>query len=56
MDGDFALERQINAYLTRQFIGRRGVPSDECRDEARKVICMVLFDLLRFFDAKGKKG
>lgn len=30
MDGANALERELNAYLTKSFIGSTGLPSDEC--------------------------
>lgn len=41
MDGDDLLERKLNAYLTKQFVLGSDVPSDECLEEARKVIAMV---------------
>lgn len=38
MDGDTRLERELNAYLTRSFIGGRDIPADECLPEARDII------------------
>lgn len=38
MDGDFPLERELNALLTAFFVGEKNLPSDECLAEARKVI------------------
>lgn len=41
MDGDNALEKELNAYLTCQFILQKNVPSDECLSEAKKIIRIV---------------
>ena len=43
MDGDTALEKAINAYLTRRFIVKKDVPADECLSEAKAIVglCMA---------------
>lgn len=41
MDGDNDLEKQINAYLTKMFIGSHGLPSDECLREAKQIMKMI---------------
>lgn len=41
MDGATDLEKKLNSYLTKRFIGRKDIPSDECLSEARDVIVMV---------------
>jgi hypothetical protein len=41
MDGSTDLEKMVNAYITKQFVLSRDVPSDECLDEARDIIKMV---------------
>lgn len=41
MQGDTRLEREINAYLTKQFIWPRDMPTDECLDEARHIIELI---------------
>lgn len=41
MDGDTPLEKELNAFLTEQFIKSGGVPADECLREAREIITLV---------------
>lgn len=41
MQGDTPLEREINAYLTKQFIWPRDMPTDECLSEAKHIIALV---------------
>ena len=38
MMGSTPLEKALNAYITRNFIGSRNLPSDECLSEAREII------------------
>lgn len=38
MDGDDELEKWLNGYLTSHFVIREDAPSDECLDEAKKII------------------
>lgn len=45
MDGDTPAEKELNAYLTRQFILPTEMPSDECLSEAKEVIRMVRADI-----------
>lgn len=41
MLGDNDLEKELNAYLTNQFIGTNNLPADECLKEAREVIAIL---------------
>ena len=41
MQGDTPLEREINAYLTKQFIWPRDVPTDECLSEAKHIVGLI---------------
>lgn len=41
MDGDTDLEKILNAYLTKQFILSRDVPSDECLSEAKEILKII---------------
>lgn len=41
MAGDTPLEKRINAYLTRQFISKTGMPVDECLREAKYILALV---------------
>ncbi len=38
VQGNTALERELNAFLTKNFIMSGDVPADECIDEARDII------------------
>ena len=38
MDGDSPLHKKINSLLTSTFIGRHGVPSDECSTHAEILV------------------
>ena len=40
MEGDSPLEKELNAFLTIQFILSRDVPSDECLSEAKEIVQM----------------
>ena len=41
MMGDNPLEKEVNAYLTKQFISHTNIPADECLYAAREVIRIV---------------
>lgn len=47
MLGETDLEKQLNSYLTTQFIGKFDVPSDECLLEAKRVI-----EIIRAYDER----
>lgn len=40
MDGDTALLRALNAYMTKNYIMSRDIPADECLSEAKEIVEM----------------
>lgn len=41
MDGDNDFEKELNAYLTKQFIYSKDIPSDECLPEVKDIIEII---------------
>lgn len=41
MAGDTKLEKQLNSYLTKHFIGGKELPADECLSEAKEIIALI---------------
>ena len=42
MEGDSPLEKELNAYLTKRFIVSSHIPADECLQEAKHIVALVL--------------